>query len=431
MSTSVRAPVSYAELLRTNPAVRRVWWAQVVSELGDWLNLVALFQIVAVHSHRAEAAGWILIIQLLPWVVWSPVAGVVADRFDRRRVMIAADLLRAAVVLGFLAVDRPERLWLLYALAGVQFSLTAFFEPARSALLPTIAEGEALLTANALGGVTWSVMLAIGGAFGGLISGLLSPEAAFVVDSCSFLCSAAILVGLRGTGAGRRVQTGGTPSGIGTALALLRGRPRLRAVLLVKAGLALSGGGLWLLTLILGQRVFPIGEQGVISVGLFYGAHGLGAIVGAAMTGRLCGLSTSRSIRAILGAFVLRAAFFWLMGAASEFSVALLATAGVAACGSLLWVASTTLLQSLTTDDVRGRLFSLELGGLTLALSAALWVTGASLDRWHVSPHVAAFGTAGVGAVVAALWGVAWLRWPSWARFEPDRRTRPEGAPLE
>lgn len=406
--------------------------AQVVSELGDWLNLVALFQIIAASTPKAGAAGWVLIMQMIPWIIWSPLAGIVADRFDRRWVMIAADLIRAVLVLGFLAVDRPDRIWLLYLLAGTQFSVTAFFEPARSALLPTLAEGEELVTANALGGVTWSTMLAIGGAFGGLIAALLSVQAAFIIDSFSFLASAALLFRLaherrlpsrgeremcpaaRETSDTSRAQNGG----IGFAFAELRARPRLLATLLVKTGLGLSGGGIWLLTVIMGQRTFPMGEDGAISVGLFYGAHGVGALIGAAMTGRFFRAGATTPLAAILWAFVLRAGFFWLLGAATSFPMALVAAAGVAACGSLLWVASTTLLQRLSTDEMRGRLFALELGALTTALTVALWGTGAVLDSPSMTPPRTAYLTAGVAATVAAVWGVVWNRWSGWGRRE-------------
>src|SRR5262249_59541795 len=126
--------MGYLLLLRRNGAVRKLWLAQVVSELGDWLNLVALFQIIGKFSGKAEAGGLLIIIQMLPLMVFSPLAGIVADRFDRRYVMIVADLIRFAVVLGFLTINSPDRLWLLYLLAGIQFSVTAFFEPARAAL---------------------------------------------------------------------------------------------------------------------------------------------------------------------------------------------------------------------------------------------------------------------------------------------------------
>src|SRR5262245_53835550 len=117
------APTGYVDLLRRNPRFRRLWFAQVVSELGDWFNLVALFALVARYSRHAQAAGLVLIIQALPVLVLSPLTGTLADRFDRRRLMILADLVRAAVVLGFLLIDRLEtgRLPILYGLTALQF----------------------------------------------------------------------------------------------------------------------------------------------------------------------------------------------------------------------------------------------------------------------------------------------------------------------
>src|SRR6267142_2236695 len=142
-----KGSIGYWQLLRRNAPVRRLWFAQVVSELGDWLSLVALLQLIYKFSPSAQAAGWLIVIQMMPLMVFAPLAGMVADRFDRRKVMIASDLVRAVIVLGFFTIDSPQELWLLYLLSALQFSVTAFFEPARAALLPTLAEGEELIAA--------------------------------------------------------------------------------------------------------------------------------------------------------------------------------------------------------------------------------------------------------------------------------------------
>ena len=408
------SPVGYVKLLRCNPGVRRLWLAQVVSELGDWLNLVALLQLVSRFSGSAEASGWVLVIQMLPWVFWSPVAGWVADRFDRRQVMIAADLLRAGIVLGFLFINRADQLWLVYVLAGLQYSLAAFFEPARQALLPTLAQGEELLSATSLMGVTWSLMLAIGGALGGVISGLWGPAATFVVDSSSFLVSAFLLWGLGAWMRGRVTATAQTSDIEASAVRfwpfLLR-RPRVIAVLLVKTGLAVTGGGIWILTVVLGHRAFPIGRDGAISVGILYGAHGFGSVIGAMMTARFFRSGTTGPLRAIFWAFSLRAIFYSGLAFAPDIATASLAVIGIAACGSLLWVASTTLIQRLIPNELHGRAFSLDFSACTLALSLSIAGTAAALDRLRWSPSRASLVTAVLAAAIGALWGMAIFPW--------------------
>jgi MFS family permease len=419
MNKDIEGQIGYLQLLRRNKSVRRLWFAQVVSELGDWLNFVAQLQIIKQFSGSAQAAGWLIILQLLPLMVFSPIAGMVADRFNRRYVMIAADLLRAVIVLGFLTIDKPEELWLLYVLAALQFSLTAFFEPARSALLPTLAEGDELVTANALTGVTWSVMLAVGGALGGVIAGLVSNTAAFIVDSASFFLSAALLLGFpipKRDGREETMKARVRPdSSFRPAFAYLRERPQVLALLLVKSGICVTAGGVWLLSVVYGQRVFPIGDGGALSVGIFYGAHGFGAIIGANFTGRFFRKAASEPIHAILWGFLIRSGFFLLWGLATNITMASLAMIGVAACGSLLWVLSTTMLQQFTPDEIRGRIFAIEFALLTLTMSASIGVIGHALDYWGISPSLTTLSTAVMAILIALCWLMVLLRWRRWA----------------
>lgn len=416
MSSSDGGAVGFVALLRRNREIRRLWLAQVVSEFGDWMNLVALFRVLAQLAPGAAAPGWVMVIQMLPWVLVGPVAGSLADRFDRKTILIAADLVRAGVVLGFLTIDDPSEVWLLYLLAGLQFSVAAFFEPARSALVPSLAKGEELLAANALMGVTWSVMLAVGGAAGGLIAGIFSPQAAFWADSASFLLSAAILVGLRSRPVaglpGREAGAGKAP--FSAVLREVARRPRLASALAIKAGLAISGGGLWILSVVYGQKIFPLGADGSISVGLFYAAHGAGAVAGALAAAPVFRRGEGWVVTSVLGAFAARGLFWALLGGAGTLPVAILAVILVSACGSFLWVASVNLLQSLSSPDIQGRLFALDLAIVTLTLSATIQGTSVALDRFAVPVRIAAYATAAGALLVALAWLPVARRWSGW-----------------
>ena len=163
---------SYVTLLRTNKQYRLLWLSQVISQTGDWFNLIASAALVAHLSGSGLAIGGLFLARLLPPFVLSPLVGVVADRFDRRKILIASDLLRTLVVLNFLFVRSEQDIWLLYALTVLQLSISAFFEPTRAALVPSLVARQDLVTANALDGTTWSTMLALGAALGGLATAL-------------------------------------------------------------------------------------------------------------------------------------------------------------------------------------------------------------------------------------------------------------------
>ena len=128
----------------------------------------------------------------------GPVAAVVVDRFFCCKILIACDVLRAAIVLCFLLVDRPDRLWLLYGLTVLQFSVSTFFEPSRAALTPALVETDELLKANTLASVTWSAMLTFGGAIGGLTASLFGVRVSLIVDSAGFLISAILVLSITG-----------------------------------------------------------------------------------------------------------------------------------------------------------------------------------------------------------------------------------------
>ena len=125
-------------LIRGNRNFRLLWFGQIVSQLGDWFNVVALYALLFELTGSATAVAGMMVMQLLPVALVGPLSGVVVDRFDRRRIMIAADLLRGAAVLGLLLVRSSDAVWFAYVVTGVMVACSGFFEPARSATVPSI-----------------------------------------------------------------------------------------------------------------------------------------------------------------------------------------------------------------------------------------------------------------------------------------------------
>src|SRR4026207_1896291 len=184
--------VGYIDLLRRNRSFRQLWLGQVVSQMGDWFDTIALYTIILKLTGSGRDVGLLLVARFVPSFFFGPISGVIADRFSRQRIMIISDLLRALVVLGFLFVRRADQLWIVYVLTVFQLGLSTFFEPAKTAASPPIVEDRDLLAANAISSVTWSVMLTLGAAIGGLITGWFGTNAAFVLDSLTFVGSGAV-----------------------------------------------------------------------------------------------------------------------------------------------------------------------------------------------------------------------------------------------
>src|SRR5258706_11326660 len=190
-------PAGYIELLRGNRSFRQVWLGHVVSQLGDWVDTIALCTIILNLTGSGRAVGLLLVARFVPSFLVGSLSGVVADRFNRRSIMIISDLLRAVVVLGFLFVRRADQLWIIYFLTVVQLALSTFFEPAKTAIIPSIVSDRELVAANAISSVTWSAMLTIGAAIGGVVTGWFGTDVAFILDSMTYLLSAALITSVR------------------------------------------------------------------------------------------------------------------------------------------------------------------------------------------------------------------------------------------
>ena len=196
-ATSAATSIGYGRLVRENRNFRYLWFGQIVSLLGDWFNLIASAALVGMLTQSGLAIGSLFVVRMLAPFIISPIAGVAADRYDRKNILIATDIVRAITVLGFLFVRTPEQVWLLYVLTAIQLGVSGFFFPARNAILPDVAAPEELGAANALSSATWSVMLALGAALGGLASGIWGIYPAFILDAVTFILSALLIAQIR------------------------------------------------------------------------------------------------------------------------------------------------------------------------------------------------------------------------------------------
>ncbi len=410
-----REPTGYVELLRRNRNFRRVWLSQVLSQMGDWFDTVALYTMVLNLTGSGRAVGLVLVARFLPSVVVGPMSGVIADRFNRRTIMIVSDVARAVVVLGFLLVRSADQLWLVYVLTVIQLVFSTFFEPARTAAIPSLVEGRDLVTANAISSVTWSAMLTLGAAIGGLVTGWVGTDAAFILDSLTYLVSAVLIMSVRFPRRAPEVKQRLT---VGRALGLtqtlegisyVRSRPRVLALLMVKPAWGVGGGILALLA-VFGEKIFPVGRSAATGIGVLYAARGIGTAIGPVVARRFWGETRQHMQRAIGLSFLLSGLFYIAFGSVTHFALALIVLAIAHMGGSTLWVYSTVLLQRAVEDRFRGRVFAAELALLTLTMAASNYVTGELLDRFHFSPRAVAIGI-GVFFFLPALIWFATARW--------------------
>jgi MFS family permease len=410
-----QTPAGYLELLRGNRAFRQVWLGQVVSQTGDWFNTIALYTIILNLTGSGRDIGLLLVARFVPSFIFGASSGVIADRFSRRSIMIYSDLLRALVVLGFLFVRRADQLWMIYVLTVLQLGLSTFFEPAKTAAIPSIVADRELVAANAISSVTWSVMLTLGAAIGGLITGWLGTDVAFILDSGTYLLSAALIASVkvpkrpkqqRGKFAiGRALGVSETIEGAG----YVKRRPRVLALLLVKPAWGLGGGILTLLA-VFGERVFPVGGSPAIGIGVLFAARGIGTAIGPIVARRIAGEGKLRQQASIGIAFLIGGLFYIAFGYTNIFVVALLVLGIAHTGGSILWVFSTVLLQREVEDRFRGRVFAAELALLTLTMAGSNYLTGELLDRFGYSPRTVVIGI----GIFFCVPGIVWFLTQHW-----------------
>ncbi|MFT5194510.1 MAG: MFS family permease [Candidatus Promineifilaceae bacterium] len=380
-----QSPIGYIQLLRQNRNFRWLWGGQVVSLLGDWFNLIASAALLAQLTNSGLAIGGLFVVRMLAPFLVAPFAGVVADRYNRKRILIATDIIRGITVLGFLFVRRPEDVWLLYTLTAIQLGVGGFFFPTRNAILPDIVKPEEIGTANTISSVTWSTMLTIGAALGGLVAGFWGITPAFVIDALTFAVSALLLSQVRYAAPEEVVGSDKSVAGALTqyldGLRYLRQRLDQLMIVLLKGGNSLLiSAGFQIIQVKLSESIYTIGEGGGISLGLFFGMAGIGTGVGPIIARRITG-DEDRPMRwGIAIAWIISGAGMWIVSTLGSFPLVLFGTFLRGFGGGIIWVFSTQLLLQSVDGEVRGRIFATEYMIFTLLSAAGAAAVGWALD---------------------------------------------------
>ena len=389
-------------LLARNRDFRRLFLASVVSLAGDWFSFVAVASLVTELTGRPGAAAYVYAAAVLPVFLASPIAGTLADRFDRKRILIVADLARApiagALCLAALWGSTPLAVGAVIALAvGASFS-----DPIASAATPNLVEPEELVSAQALMGAVWGSMLMVGAGLGGVVADVFGRQAAFAIDAASFVVSAWLIAGIR-----RPMQQPATAARDGgsvrEAIAYVRKEPIVLRLVFAKVGGSLANGIVGLLPAFAARRF----SGAHIATGALFAARGLGAMAGPLLARRVLGVSPGRrGIILSCGISTLTyCAVYAVFPLAHVFAVALVLVVLAHLGGGTQWALSTYGLQRETPDHVRGRVMSLDYGLATLAIGASAIAAGLLADAW--GPSVASWVLTAIGGG----YGVAWLAW--------------------
>ncbi len=442
--------LTYIQLLRSNRSFRRLWWGQVISELGNWFNFIAGLGLVRLVSKGDAAATTIVLLaRLVPFTLFAPLAGAFVDRWSRRTVMIISDLARVAVALGFLFVHRPEDLWIAYLCTALLSFFGAFFEAAKNAAVPNITGERDLLAGNALMFSSRFLLMSFGAALGGWTAATVGYKAAFVVNAVSFLGSAfsVWLIPEQETkqlalekdrdstaglvdGSATREDKRSYWSDIREGWSYIISHAPVATILLINVLWATGGGAVNLVSDRLGGIVFA-GERGISgdsAVAALYFASGLGLFIGMMIARRVGSYFEfhGRTVGFIGSGLLIQGFLFALIGVMPTLWLACLFLFLSRIMIGAEFAVQETLLMRLVPDNLRGRV-----GTSDRATELLIWSLSTTMAGWSLRAITPRTLTVICGLLSASS-GIVWLilfasgkvRLPS--RLNQRRLTRSE-----
>jgi MFS family permease len=400
--------MNLVELLRANRNYRYTWMGQVVSEVGDHFNNIAVFSLAMRHPDPGMIVAGTLIARAVPMLAAGPIAGVALDRFDRKKLMIASDLIRAVIAGFFILAAEHDAIWPLYLLSALLMSASPFFTSGRSAILPGITTPEQLHSANSFTQTTSWATTAIGAFLGGASVAGFGYGGAFFLNTISFLFSAWCISMLRSPAGFRPPQLPGRTRvspfrDYADGLRYLRDNPLLAAISLIGVGWATGGGAAQILFSLFGEVVFRRGPAGI---GQIWGCAAIGLVIGGAFAHWLAPRLSFRAYkRSIVVAYVVHGGSYVAFALMPGFFGALAMIALSRAAVAVSSVLNTTVLMRNLADEFRGRVFATMETLVWSTMMLSMMATGVASTR--TDPRTIGVFAGLLSSTTAIFWAVA------------------------
>ena len=418
----------FTALLRNNRNYRYTWAGQLVSEIGDHFNNVAVFSLVLATTKSGLVVSGVMLSRAIPAMLAGPLAGVALDRLDRKRVMIASDLIRAVVAACFIFTIGRKDTWLLYVLSGLLMVASPFFTAGRAAILPTIASKEELHTANSLTQTTQWITLTIGTLTGGISVAQFGYKGAFLGNALSFvvsaLCISRLYLAGRGFRAARKALTETEVvrpwHDYVEGLRYMRDHPLILGIALIGVGWATGGGAAQILFSIFGELVFHRGPEGI---GFIWAAGGIGLLCGAMVAYQLGRrLSFDGYKRTVVICYVIHGGAYIVFSQMRNFGWALVFIGLSRAAVGISSILNMSQLLRHVSDSYRGRVFSTNESMQWSVMMISMMLAGVASQTWN--PRTIGAIAGALSSTTAIFWGWAHLtgRLPEPARegVEPE-----------
>ncbi len=392
-------------LIRRNADFRRLFIAQLVVFGGDWFVIIPLLALLAKLTGGGVWGGVVLAVDTSILALLLPYAGTLADRLDRRKILVTANTISVVASLVLLLVRSAAAAPIAVAGIVAVAAAKALYSPASQAALPNLVGPEDLPTANAIAGSAWGTMLVVGASLGGLVAGLVGAYPSFVIGAACLAMAATLTVRVRRPFQAAR---GDDPpvravAALREALRYIGARPRVMALVTVKSAVGFGNGVLAAFP-ILATVVFGMGPFGM---GLLYGARGLGALIGPLLLRGV--LAHPRRLLTSLALSMMTYGVCYLfVGLTPWFGMVLVLVVIAHLAGGGNWVLSNFALQTEVPDSLRGRVFAADMMIAMVAVSLSQAAAGALTDRF--GPQVVISVCGAVTLMYGILWRLATVR---------------------
>jgi MFS family permease len=393
-------------VLRGNRNLQLLFGGQVVSTFGDWLYVLALGILAYEITSSATVVAVLTFARLLPYAVLLPFSGILADRGNRKVLMISADLGRGACMFGLLFAGTEGTLWIAYPLVFLATVFSSLFKPAMNSVLPAlVGDEERLGEANGIWAQMDSVSFVLGPALGGVLALLGAPELAFVINGATFLVSAATLLFIRipprktAEPAEGDEEEGWLSETLAGFRFLFRENDGVLAALTVAfVGLTFTGGGIWTLILVLSDEAFGLGTEGS---GFLNSAYGAGGILGGLAAGYLA--SKIRLGPALIWSTAATSVVFLFLGITPAGVLPFVILFVVGVLDIMVDVNGMTIIQTGTPEGLLGRVFGAFDGVLILAMLMGALIVGPLIELLGARTTTVVFGVVGLLIFLACL----------------------------
>lgn len=405
--------LTYTQLLRGNKNFRNLFWGQIVSELGNWFNFIAVLGLIRVVSNASpEAAGLFIVFRTLPFSLLMPFAGTLADRISRRQLMIATDLIRGFVALVFLLINDSGDLWIAYLGTILLSTGAAFFEAAKNSASPNIAGKDGLFAGTALMFSSRFLLMAIGSALGGAAAAFFGYKAAFIINAFSFLFSAysVWLIPEEATREKGLIKKREKPTfffELKEGLHYFWREPFVMTIILMNIIWATGGGAINIAFERLGGVYFAETEKWNpdLAVSLLWVASGIGLTAGMLIAHRVEGFVAVRKITSpfIGWSLIVHGIIFSLGGLMPNLWLVLFFTLISRLIVGVEYAVQETMFQRALPDYIRGRVSTIDRGAEITMFSLSGYLAGISI--YHISPQTLTI----ISGVLSASAGVLWF----------------------